>query len=269
MVTYANRGGDAHRTATTAASRFRPERRTYTHGQWATVRVEVETNQVSVFFNGQLMIRRAIAAPPAVRGLRHRRGHRRGRQPAPGAQRPHRARRRHRADRGGAPTRAGRSPAAELIQNGGFEAPAFNRGHWQPVPSIPGWRLLSGPGIEVQHLVAGSPAEGRQHIELDSHASSAIGQDLRTQPGTIYQVSFAFAARPGTAQATNGLEVRWNGQLLGRLTADGRGARDTQWTRATYFVRANSPTSRLSFHDVGRSDSTGTYLDAVSVRVAP
>jgi hypothetical protein len=159
------------------------------------------------------------------------------------------------------------APAGNLITNGGFESPALPFARYQLFSSIPGWSLASGPAIEVQNHVAGAPAEGQQHVELDSSASSAIYQDVATVPGETYRLTFAFAARPGTDTTENHLQVTWGGTVIADLTADGTGQADTSWKYYSYDVINDTaaPTTRLQFADLGRSDSLGTYLDGVSL----
>src|SRR5262245_73711 len=114
------------------------------------------------------------------------------------------------------------SPAVadELVVNGGFESPALEPGSWDVFGEIRGWHTASGPGIEIQNRVAGEPASGDQHVELDSHASSAMYQILDTVPGATYLVTYRVSARPGTDAADNRLEVLWNGAVIDRFAAD-------------------------------------------------
>lgn len=152
-----------------------------------------------------------------------------------------------------------------LVQNGGFEAPALPQGGYQMLPAIPGWSIASGPGIEVQHRVAGSPAEGNQHVELDSNSPTAIYQDLRTVPGASYELSFAFSARAESSAASNRVEVWFGGQRVAVAQASGEGSSDTRWVNFTVPVRASAPVSRLEFRDVGAADGLGSYIDSVSL----
>ena len=167
--------------------------------------------------------------------------------------------------------------ADNLVINGGFEHPAVTAApHWNIFNAIPGWNLSRGSQIEVQAGVNGwQAAEVNQYVELDSDfdgpggvldgepASSAIFQDLETIPNAAYELSFAFAPRPGVAD--NRLEVSWGGAVLDVLEADGSGFTNTLWQYHTYVVNATAGSTRLEFGDASLSDSFGTLLDDVRV----
>jgi hypothetical protein len=158
-----------------------------------------------------------------------------------------------------------------LVSNGGFETPVLGYGSWQiyltPVSGL-GWQL--GPnGIEIQNHAAGSPHSGNQLCELDPYNSTYIYQDLATTSGKYYTVTFFFSARPGTSAADNHLQVKWGDTVVADLTADGSNQSDTVWTSHTYTMFAKDSTTRLTFTDLGISDSLGTYIDDVSVTLYP
>jgi hypothetical protein len=156
-----------------------------------------------------------------------------------------------------------------LVTNGSFENTPLGYGSWNTFNSIDGWNLSAGSlgsGIEVQNHVAGNPFDGNQFVELDSNAVTGIYQDLSTQVGKTYQLTFAFSPRPGTDEAHNLLNVNWGNQSVASLSANGSGLADTAWKTFTYNLVATSATTRLSFNDFGSvSDSLGTYIDKVGV----
>ncbi len=113
---------------------------------------------------------------------------------------------------------------------------------------------------------------GAQFVELDSFepcggcgASTGIFQDLATEPGAGYTLSFFFSARPTVSAVDNVLIVKWNGATIATLQADGTFLSDTAWTLHSYQVQATSSSTRLEFDDGGISNGAGTYLDGVSV----
>ena len=157
--------------------------------------------------------------------------------------------------------------ASNIVVNGSFELPALSNPSWALFDSIPGWSLASGPYIEVQNHVAGSPFDGNQFVELDSTAESAIFQDLPTLAGVQYYLSFAFSPRPGVD--VNSMGVSWNGSSVTTVNATGTGLLDTSWTVYNFTVTASSTTTRLQFSGLGPSDGLGEYVDAVSVEQTP
>jgi hypothetical protein len=158
-----------------------------------------------------------------------------------------------------------RGRGRNLVENGDFELPRLGEGAWSSQAAIPGWRTVAGPGLELQRRAAGSPARGDQLVELDGDGASAMAQDVATRPGATYRLRYRFAARPGTARDDNRLRVRWNGQIVDEVEADGASG-DTRWIERTVTVRADGPVGRLVFEDGGVSNGLGTYVDDVSLR---
>ncbi len=107
---------------------------------------------------------------------------------------------------------------ATLITNGSFEDPVTSG--WKVYDNILGWTTIGGTGIEIQHngVISGVTAHaGNQYVELDSHGgddtNSTMAQSIDTVLGQTYDISFAYRNRPNTADASNGIEVYWNGTL--------------------------------------------------------
>ncbi|OUC13333.1 MAG: hypothetical protein B0A82_17760 [Alkalinema sp. CACIAM 70d] len=176
--------------------------------------------------------------------------------------------------------------AASIVINGGFEDPALSTdGSFLIQNPIPGWTQtggVAGAGIEIQRRAAGDPYEGKQLTELDGKSVTEISQDLATVIGQVYKLKFAFSARPenwppNSGNATPGgasklsiMNVSWGGTLIDTLTKDGTGLSNTDWSVYTYFLKATSKTTRLSFGNLTEpSDSYGSYLDDVNVTAVP
>ena len=158
---------------------------------------------------------------------------------------------------------------ADMILNGGFEAPVITNPSFSTFQSIPGWTTAFGPGIEIQNHVAGSPFEGNQFVELDSSANSGMYQDIGTVIGQQYLLSFAYSPRPGVAANSTGIDVLWGGSLVSGIAQSGVGLSDTAWQIFTFNLTATSDVTRLQFNATGISDSLGGYIDAVSVNAVP
>jgi hypothetical protein len=159
--------------------------------------------------------------------------------------------------------------SADIVINGGFEDPVIPTGTFSYLPSIPGWTLASGPAIEIQNHVAGTPFAGQQFVELDSSANGSMYQNLTTVAGQTYRLSFAYSPRPGVAESSNGIDIIWGGSDLGIIKQTGIGHADTVWGVRTFSLVATSSLTRLQFTAVGTSDSLGGYLDAVAVNAVP
>jgi len=155
-----------------------------------------------------------------------------------------------------------------LIQNGSFEKNSVSNNSWAVLPSLDNWTLGS-QGMEVRNNVAGSAQEGRNFLELDTYQNSWLSQDVATVAGGKYDLSFFYAARPGTGANTNGIDVFWNGSLLKHVALDNYTG-NNQWLKFDLSMLATGGVSKLEFRAVGNSDGYGGSLDNVSlVSVVP
>lgn len=149
-----------------------------------------------------------------------------------------------------------------LLVNGSFESVSLRSGQWTQLSSIDGW-TVGNRGIEVRNDVAGSAIDGHNFVELDTTGNSRISQSFATIAGATYTLSFSYAAREGTSANTNGLA--WSvGSLSGTVGQNTTSVWETYTT--TFTGTGNAMT--LSFNAIGRSDSFGTSLDNVSLRVS-
>ncbi len=157
--------------------------------------------------------------------------------------------------------------ATELVTNGSFELPNIAPVSFGFFAAIPGWTATSG-NIEIQDNVAGAPAAGNgdQFVELDSFANSGMEQTLTTVAGEEYLLTFDYSPRPGQLPNSNGIEVFWDGNSLGVITADGTITGGiTDWNTHQFFVMATGASTDLEFVAVGISNTLGGYIDVVSV----
>lgn len=171
---------------------------------------------------------------------------------------------------------------ANLIQDGSFENPKIANNSWSVFQSAGNtWFTLSGAGIEIQHNVTGKASEGQQFVELDSKNNSAMYQQVNTQQGKTYNLSFDFTARPNTSVQTNGLQAFWintlgkdasttailNAANNGSMIADlhPTAVKANTWQTFSQQVFGGDKYSFLVFKATGTSDSLGTYLDNVQL----
>ncbi len=155
-----------------------------------------------------------------------------------------------------------------LITNGSFESPDQPTGTFGVYLGIPGWTTTFGPGIEIQDHVAGSPYDGAQHVELDSHLNSGMLQQVAVTAGALYDLSFAYSPRPGVGPASNIIEVWFDGALLATVTGDGTNLNDTSWSVLSYNVSPSGNLVNLEFRAMGISDTLGGYIDDVRLVAA-
>jgi hypothetical protein len=156
---------------------------------------------------------------------------------------------------------AGSVGAQNLLTNGSFEDPVY-LDTVNFASSIPGW--TSTDGFEVWNQLEGPGADGNQYLELDVSTCTTISQTVATDATKSYRVSLAFAARNGVAD--NGIEVRWNGTVIGTASADGTGhSGNVVWTRHAFSAPGAAGTSTLEIRNADACDGLGSLLDDVSV----
>lgn len=153
---------------------------------------------------------------------------------------------------------------ANLVTNGGFEQPDIDSGSLKIFTSIEGWLTTYGFSLEIRdnYRWYGLPYEGDQFLELDGAESSNIIQNIPTQAGRNYQLSFAYAARSEDLAGLNEIDVYWDGAIVVELRKQ---ANELAWGLKAYTVTATSDSTILEFRDMGESTSFGAYLDDVVV----
>ena len=156
------------------------------------------------------------------------------------------------------------SANANLLVNGNFELPHVANGTFRIFKNIPGWTTVSGAGIEVQFQSAGAPFDGNQLVELDSTNNSRMQQTVATVAGKRYLLYVAHSPRPGLPASSSGIQVLFNGAVLGTLQADGTGLANTLWNnKIVWVVTPTVNNSTVEFRAVGASDGAGAYIDDV------
>lgn len=155
--------------------------------------------------------------------------------------------------------------AQNLVTNGSFEDPAFPDGFNYPV-TVTSWSVSPDPGVEIWHIThtAGYAADGVQLLELEGVQCDTVSQSIATDPGRVYVLRFAYSARPGGFSG-NQMEIRWNGQLLGTVSANTIASGNPIWTYHTFQVVGVSGSSTLAFTATGTCDGAGSFLDDVSL----
>lgn len=188
---------------------------------------------------------------------------------------------------------------ANLVTDGGFELPLVTDlgNKWDIFPSpAAGWNILwrdpapvapsprpAIANLELHRGVLGVAFEGAQYAELDSDwdghantfngepAATVIYQDIPTQIGAHYSLTYRFAPRPGTGTSDNNLESRLGGQLInatGPTAGGGSNLVVGDWIlKGPFDFVATTTTTRLQFTDLGSTNnSLGTFIDDVQLK---
>ena len=156
------------------------------------------------------------------------------------------------------------SNAANLVVNGSFEIGTHGPSQtWYVTKDVNGWHTNMGDGIEIEsgNIAGVKPSDGNSKVELDSNNNSNMWQEIHTGGTGQFLLSFDYSPRPGISEASNIVEVYWNGKLLDTLTGTTGG-----WVTHNYAVSGSSnANTKLEFHAAGISDSLGGFIDNVKV----
>ncbi|HYF66323.1 MAG TPA: DUF642 domain-containing protein [Herpetosiphonaceae bacterium] len=161
-------------------------------------------------------------------------------------------------------------PTGNIVQNGGFEAPALATYRTYTAPTtFSGWTVSAG-SVDLETIWL--DFEGSQSLDLAGVSPGTIYQDLCTMPGIQYKLSFALAGNPNELPTTKVMDVWWNDGKVASPTFStvGRTTTSMGWTQYEFTVQATGSLTRLLFRDayVGMTRS-GPALDAVSVQALP
>lgn len=153
-----------------------------------------------------------------------------------------------------------------LVVNGSFELDPIPVNSWVIQPTITGW--TGAPDIELQHDLEGNVAqEGRQLVELDTFANSAMSQTLAATGWVT--LSFWYTPRIGWGAGTQGVQVSL-GSFAATVMETAAGGSAPQWQRFSALVDLGTAGSAvLRFAAVGTSDMAGGLIDNVVVTAVP
>ncbi|HEY0112624.1 MAG TPA: hypothetical protein VGB59_05660, partial [Allosphingosinicella sp.] len=172
-------------------------------------------------------------------------------------------------------TQDGSNSAAAFVQAAGVAA---NGVVARTTASLHGWQSGTGAGIELNRIgtnIFFNNGGGEVAVDLESGAgeNQRLYQDIAgIAAGTELVLSFA-AGLPitdpdsPTSSATAGLEVYWNGALVGTVSPNSTAMRQYSFlVKGAETGSGAGGANRLEFREVGSgSDGRGTMLDGVSL----
>lgn len=178
------------------------------------------------------------------------------------------------------------SAHANLVTNGSFETPVPSRGCVAGTTSLTGWTVSAG-NIDIDSAIPGCgglpAADGVQWIDLTGSFGGGAGtiyQDLATQAGSSYELSFYFGANgqwqnlsypnDGPIKAFN---VLVDGNIVGTFSKDTRNIapNSPNWSLENLLFAATSASTRLAFVSLNGANGTvyGPLLDGVNITEKP
>ncbi|MDY7016055.1 MAG: PEP-CTERM sorting domain-containing protein, partial [Cyanobacteriota bacterium] len=91
-------------------------------------------------------------------------------------------------------------------------------------------------------------------------------QDVPTETGQTYRLSFYFSPRPNRPATDNEFQVSF-GNVFNLDFEAGAGGSGTDWQRFSTLVTANSDLTRLQFAYTGNLNTSGSYIDDVRLEL--
>ena len=115
------------------------------------------------------------------------------------------------------------------------------------------------------------PHEGAQSIDLTGVSAGGLYQDIATEPGKSYRLTFWLAGNPEFAGSSGGPAVKtmklgWAGSDVATLQFDTTGKTNSNlgWTQYSFDLDAAGATSRLSFQST-TSGIAGAMIDDLNL----
>jgi hypothetical protein len=154
--------------------------------------------------------------------------------------------------------------AAQLIQNGGFEASPIV-GPYQYTSTLQGWTVTGNQTVVFNSAYAPVGA-GSQSVQIE-RAGDSLSQSFASVIGQAYKLDFLLSGYNNAPNAHLGVAV--NGASLGNFTGTG-----LLYIPYTLFFTGTAATTTLSFANLGPtlgspSGSSYPHLDNVSVTAVP
>lgn len=163
---------------------------------------------------------------------------------------------------------------ADLITNGGFEAPDFGGPFLTYGPgstALTGW-VVDGAGI-VHVGTFWQHAAGAHSVELNFFAAGGISQTVATAAGQAYLLEFDMAGQTNAGPAVKQMQVFWDGALVSTqgFNVTGHTLASMGWEHRALLLPAASGASTVLrfFGSAPAAGDGGPALDNVTLNLAP
>lgn len=166
-----------------------------------------------------------------------------------------------------------------LLTNGSFESETVTLAIlWERFSTVTGWAVAKVSNLFVpttlEHhrgWMGNAAADGAQYVELDGDEPTRISQNVTTEEGATYVLSWAFAPRQSTSAIENNLGIEVDGVQVateGPMAGIGVLTVENWITTGKYEFVANNTETEIAFRDLGpeaagNSADVGTFLDNV------
>lgn len=164
---------------------------------------------------------------------------------------------------------------ANLLINPSFEQPIVTspdlfQYYYAGDHSIPGWTIVGG-SVDVNTSARWNAHDGTNSIDLTGVTTGGIYQDVPTEIGKTYHLSFWLAGNPEFAGAGGGpfiklMKLSWGGSPVDTLSFDVTGQTDLtlNWTQYSFDLKATAASTRLEFDSL-TGGFAGPMIDDLSL----
>lgn len=163
-----------------------------------------------------------------------------------------------------------------MLVNGSFESFQIAPNTWKQVGhrNIAGWSSLNGQPIELwgNGFNGVNAVDGAVFVELDARdaKADAIYQDIQTENGSVYELSFYLRSRSNQFDSTSeSVRVIWDGASVVKTTHHAEAAKT--WTKIVVSVTGSGGMDRLTLREMttdGGNDGRGVLLDNIELSLA-
>lgn len=165
---------------------------------------------------------------------------------------------------------AGSADAATIV-NGSFEIGIPDPGAFATVPAgdtnITGW-TVGGAGVDYIGTYWFAQ-DGVRSVDLSALAAGSLSQDIATDVGTRYRVSFYMSGNPDGAPSIKTLTASAGAESADySIDASTFASPDLIWTRYTLAFTALASSTTLTFAS-GNDSAWGAALDNVAITAIP
>lgn len=169
------------------------------------------------------------------------------------------------------------SASANLLVNPSFEQPKVTNTdlfqyYYAGDPSIPGWTIVGG-SVDVNTSARWNAHDGTNSIDLTGVTIGGIYQNVSTEIGKTYHLTFWLAGNPEFAGAGGGpfvkmMKLSWGGSAVDTLSFDVTGQTDMtlNWTEYSFDLKATATTTQLEFDSL-TGGFAGPMIDDLTLAV--
>ncbi len=160
----------------------------------------------------------------------------------------------------------------ELIVNGSFESctPNFD-GPWYtfraPSHDIHGWSV-GLKDVDVHQSPPFQAPNGRRYVDLNGDNNGSVRQQIKTEPGATYLLSFYMSTNPDGGPTPRPMYVRAAGQTksFSPRTSEGASRENSQWHTYSREFMARELTTTVELGSLVPTEHFGAIIDNVSVK---